>query len=966
MKRILLSLALLGSLSATAGEANKYHRSVFTHTPEVATPTNEHQLQQLQKQFPGWQFGTDKVSGSINNLYGKALTIPGSTPLARAQYCLQNKLGALGIDAADWQVYRDAGTGKAHYVDMRQTVNGRVVMFSRMGFHFTTEGKLLRITARQYGNNTSANGASITKEAAMEAMLADMPGMIPTVKTTSKDWLWFPVPTGNTYVLHPVWEVKVEGIANRSDVVKLRGYVDATNGTLLYRTNDVKEAFDVTVKGNVLHKGNLTPAVLEPLSSMEVIINSSANYTDATGMHSDAFLTGANASFSLQGPWVLVKDYQSSSTPSFAQSFSGTGNTFSFPTNSAQLSTMVSLFYHTNRVHDFMNQYLPSFSLLDAQMEAIADNNTGACNAYFDGSSINFFTAGSGCNSFAEVGDIVYHEYGHGINAYFYYDLQSSPMENGAMNEGYADIWAMSINQDGVLGEGAYQIPGGGFTRRYDALPKVYPEDLVGEVHADGEIIAGAWWDVGQNIGSIPGMTTLFANTYYDLNDGPDGAEGQLYLDVLISALIHDDNDNNINNGTPNAAAIIKAFARHGIYLSGENKLTHTEIKNAAAGVVIPVFAALQVQNTNLTPDVNLVYRKRGGSWTSVALTRNGVNYTGQIPAQPVGTIIDYYFAASAVFGVPDATFPQYFDAGAHGTLVTLPYQFGVGLTTKDSNTFEQPTTAWTIGNAPGDNAVAGIWINAASTPTYVDVSNAICQPAGNHTQVPGGKCLVTGNATSGSPVGTNDVDNGITTAITPSFDLSAYQNPIIEYYRWYTNSRGSNPGSDAWTVKIGNANANNWRVVDSTYQSDHNWRKRIFAVKEYLASNKDVQLRFIASDVTRNDEPNQGGSIVEAAVDDFYIYDAISGVNVTEIMSTLHTELYPNPANDEVYIKVSGAEGTLTIYNQSGMAVYSLALDGRTDKYTISTKALASGQYTVVINTVGVIKGTKLLIQHK
>jgi hypothetical protein len=37
--------------------------------------------------------------------------------------------------------------------------------------------------------------------------------------------------------------------------------------------------------------------------------------------------------------------------------------------------------------------------------------------------------------------------------------------------------------------------------RRYDVEPKVYPQDLVGEVHADGEIIAGAWWDVNENFG---------------------------------------------------------------------------------------------------------------------------------------------------------------------------------------------------------------------------------------------------------------------------------------------------------------------------------------------------------------------------------------------------------------------------------------------------------------------------------
>src|SRR5690606_35935622 len=103
----------------------------------------------------------------------------------------------------------------------------------------------------------------------------------------------------------------------------------------------------------------------------------------------------------------------------------------------------------------------------------------------------NFYAA-SGCPSFAEIYDIIYHEYGHGINASFYSDMGKGRMFNGALNEGHADVWGMSITKDKVLGKGAM----GGTTssiRRYDGAPKVYPQDIKGEVHADGEIIAGAW-----------------------------------------------------------------------------------------------------------------------------------------------------------------------------------------------------------------------------------------------------------------------------------------------------------------------------------------------------------------------------------------------------------------------------------------------------------------------------------------
>ena len=51
-----------------------------------------------------------------------------------------------------------------------------------------------------------------------------------------------------------------------------------------------------------------------------------------------------------------------------------------------------------------------------------------------------------GCNSMAQIGDVVYHEYGHGINDKFYQSLGGS-FNNGGMGEGYADIWALGITE---------------------------------------------------------------------------------------------------------------------------------------------------------------------------------------------------------------------------------------------------------------------------------------------------------------------------------------------------------------------------------------------------------------------------------------------------------------------------------------------------------------------------------------
>ena len=49
----------------------------------------------------------------------------------------------------------------------------------------------------------------------------------------------------------------------------------------------------------------------------------------------------------------------------------------------------------------------------------------------------------------------------------------------------------------------------------------------MGEVHADGEIIAGAWWDVGVNFNNVQQRLDLCTDFTATI-DYPDGQEGQL------------------------------------------------------------------------------------------------------------------------------------------------------------------------------------------------------------------------------------------------------------------------------------------------------------------------------------------------------------------------------------------------------------------------------------------------------
>ena len=49
----------------------------------------------------------------------------------------------------------------------------------------------------------------------------------------------------------------------------------------------------------------------------------------------------------------------------------------------------------------------------------------GECNAFYDGASVNFYDLAAGCNPTSLIADVVYHEYGHAINDWYYNSLGS-------------------------------------------------------------------------------------------------------------------------------------------------------------------------------------------------------------------------------------------------------------------------------------------------------------------------------------------------------------------------------------------------------------------------------------------------------------------------------------------------------------------------------------------------------------
>lgn len=968
----LLLMANIGFASegGVISNANKNDVRYITNPKRLSDVAYQQELRERSswKNFVAtngtWYVVFNEENSKPHRAFGKPITVFGMTPEMKAMNFINSKLGAFNIPVGDL-VYSNTGTSESYqYVHYYQKYQGVKVLNSDMYVKFTQAGQVVTFGCDVYNDIAISTNATISPSAAIQFAQT---GIVDQVTNTSvnNELFVLPIPEFKQNVYKLVYEVTIETVDNTNVPAKYLTLVDAATGKVISRTNKVLHFTpsptppantDVTISGTVYPTHPYNPSGVMPLTNLKAVEGATTYNTDASGFIGLTNSTPTSVTFTLEGSWSKV--VTGSITPSYVASVTPGTNTLSFDAN-ANIREL-SAYYHVNIIHDYMKTKFPSFTDMDNALITNVDV-AGTCNAFYNGVSINFYALGGGCNSLAQVGDVVYHEYGHGINDKFY-QAQGGSFDNGAMGEGYADIWALGVTANPVLGIGMDDVDPTVFVRRYDIDKKVYPQDLIGEVHADGEIIAGAWWDTGLNFGNLQQMMDLYKETFFALVTGPDGTEGQVYVDILIEALNADDvpsngGDNDITNGTPNDNSIVDAFELHGITLLSNAVVTHTPVEATLANQGIPINANVTVTYPWALASAKLYYKiNRTGSWTGVAMSNtSGSAYSGTIPSQPQGTVIGYYIGLEGTNGSLSAVQP----VAANLTNPNIPHFILSGTTLMSQEDFDDNIGNWEVGLA-SDDATSGDWtvdVPMGSFATPGDASTVV-QPDYQHT-VGGQFCAVTGNApAASSALGTNDVDGGETTLGSPIYNLSTYTNPIFTYYRWYINNppSGANPANDYWETQISN-DGTNWVKVERTNVSDKSWRRFAFRVKDYVTLSSTVQVRFVAEDSLITGANLNGGSLVEAAIDDLYLYEEAS-VGVDENNAVAAVSIYPNPASNVVTINydlIKNESLVVEMYNQLGALVYTKAISNPgigNHNLKIETAEFAMGLYTLNVKT--------------
>lgn len=194
----------------------------------------------------------------------------------------------------------------------------------------------------------------------------------------------------------------------------------------------------------------------------------------------------------------------------------------------------VTLYWHADRFVSWMDE---RYGLRFPFGPIWANANFPLANAFFgdfdlDGiPEVSFGTHAATGTDFAYDADVVYHELGHGVVSLWAPDLPfvggdtvGLDWTGGSINEGFADVFSLLHEPDPLAAEYAGSAFGERAIRDLSSLRRC-PDDLVGEVHADGMIVGSLGWALVSDPAVGPdAVSELLAGTIPALGPGVDWA----------------------------------------------------------------------------------------------------------------------------------------------------------------------------------------------------------------------------------------------------------------------------------------------------------------------------------------------------------------------------------------------------------------------------------------------------------
>jgi hypothetical protein len=480
---------------------------------------------------------------------------------------------------------------------------------------------------------------------------------------------YIPMAAGEAYEYRLAWVVPAALVGDHGS---WEGIVDAASGELL-AFEDRNHYAGRTVRGGVFpvsNDGRPPDGIEQALWPMPFASVTTPNgpFVTTTGGTLSCAAAAGTATTALAGPFVRINDNCgaiSESGPGNLDLGVSAGTDCVIPAGHSAGDTHSSRtgFYELNRIKEQARAHLPTNTWLTGQLVSNMNINL-TCNAFWSTAqgTVNFYRDNnSACRNTGEIAAVFDHEWGHGMDANGTQAGISSP------GEGIADIYAFLRLNDPCVGRGFFknQVCSGygdpcdgtiangctgirnidylahacdrphtvtwitsGFTAAQcngvarPACPGGGGTPCNRATHCEGKIVGETAFDLARR-----DLTAAPFN--FDINTAHEVATRLWYIlaqpvvawytcaagggcgatNGYMQALAADDDNGNLNDGTPHMTAIRAAFERHEIHCS-----TPAVVNGGCANVptAVPVLTA-----TAAAEGVNL-------SWTAVP---NAVRY---------------------------------------------------------------------------------------------------------------------------------------------------------------------------------------------------------------------------------------------------------------------------------------------------------------------------------------------------
>jgi uncharacterized protein (TIGR03382 family) len=385
-------------------------------------------------------------------------------------------------------------------------------------------------------------------------------------------------------------------------------------------------------------------------------VGATAALASATGVFSWNGTAAATVTTGLTGTYVRVHNAAgavASANLTVQPGGSASWNPGTTGTVDAQLTSYIWL----NLIKDYARATLnPDLDWIDAVID-VTVNESGNCNAYSTGDDVHFYVASQQCENTGRLSDVIRHEFGHSLHGNSI--IPGAGNFDGALSEGVSDYLSATYVNDPAMGLGFF-FNAEALRHLDPGTNKVYPDDLTGEVHDDGEIIAQALWDVRKAMVGALGQTdgvALADDFYYAVIQRASDIPSS-YPEILAA----DDDDGDLSNGTPHKCLIDDARALHGLAAAGSvggATLAPPTLSGLTVSLVVDDGSA-GVCPPPPVSSARATWRLRSSTSTTgnVDLTGSGSTLSGTLPDQADGEVVQYQVVVTFEGGATQ-TFPN-------------------------------------------------------------------------------------------------------------------------------------------------------------------------------------------------------------------------------------------------------------------------------------------------------------------